>query len=490
MNRLAALITLLLLASLLPAQLIDPFFMRHSSRCADGNIRLRWEGLDAIECYYSNAGADWQQATSEQISTGTQQALIPFQFGQQLKYRLRMQVEELGQSLTMMHAPRLDSDAFPPSLGQLGLISSDAVGDSVTIYAPMLDLTDTWLGASENKLYATLANVSGSFPTMNSLTSYNIYMMMIFNPETVADSVAYAMVYGGIPLLLPSGLYKLGIGEGMVPEFAQLGTVQSTVSGSKLWLACNIQDLANDPDFGGWPSASGTLLFVGATMRVTVDLGSGTPEFGFGDYAGTALAYFDDHRYLAMANSLPQISNLSLNQHSGLLTFDYLDAEGDFPLTMEFVDAGGNSFSPQPLSLDYSQSVSYSALISPIPKQGELRVSDNDIDLVTIPWEWVSNSDPGTVPAALNCRMPNPLRSSEAPWRLSLDGLGKGLLKLEVFNLRGQNLGSIVSRECNSPRLELTWDGRLNGRRLGSGLYLLRISQGNSLREQRFIIQK
>ena len=122
MNRLAALIALLLLASLLPAQLIDPFFMRHSSRCADGNIRLRWEGLDAIECYYSNAGADWQQATSEQISTGTQQALIPFQFGQQLKYRLRMQVEELGQSLTMMHAPRLDSDAFPPSLGQLGLI--------------------------------------------------------------------------------------------------------------------------------------------------------------------------------------------------------------------------------------------------------------------------------------------------------------------------------------------------------------------------------
>jgi len=104
--------------------------------------------------------------------------------------------------------------------------------------------------------------------------------------------------------------------------------VQSTVSGGKLWLACNIQDLANDPDFGGWPSASGTLLFVGATMRVTVDLGSGTPEFGFGDYAGTALAYFDDHRYLAMANSLPQISNLSLNQQSGLLTFDYLDAEG------------------------------------------------------------------------------------------------------------------------------------------------------------------
>ena len=192
----------LLLASLLAAQELNPYMnMMHSSRCADGNLKVRWDDITGnflgTQCFYSTNGGNWQNAAVEQLEGLQLQALVPYNWGNVLRYRLRTELTYMNETLVYMQTPFLNADAFPPGYNAMGLIGTDATGDSITVYDDILDFTDSWCAATPNKLYSALANVAGSFPTMNSLTSYNVYATVIANPETVADTLAYAMLYRG-----------------------------------------------------------------------------------------------------------------------------------------------------------------------------------------------------------------------------------------------------------------------------------------------------
>lgn len=483
-------ILFLLLAAMLPAQITDPFFLRHSSRCADGNIRLRWEGTGLEECYYASGATAWQQATSEAYSATTRQALLPYGFGQNLRYRLRMTTQAMGETYALMHAPWMDANAFPPPLGQMGLITTDATGDSVSLYAPMLDLTDTWFAVTDTKLYSAMANVSGSFPVMNSFTSYNIYGTLLANPDALQDSLTYAMIYSGIPLILPSGLYKLGLDGGQMPVFTHIASIQTQVSGQKLYLACNIDDLTSDPDFGAWPNSTNSLIVSSATIRATIDISSGDPAFGFGDYGGFGLEYFQNNHCQVAVNSLPVVSGISVDTGTNTLSFSYLDANADFPLSVELLIAGQETMQPLATSLDYTQAVGYTSVLATIPQHAIVRVSDNLIDYVDFSYDNVANPSDTTPVLPFTLQMPNPLRYASAPFQLSLDGLKQDRLQLEVFDLRGRRLGSIYDQRVSSSTLDLAWDGLLQGKALGSGLYFLRVSQGSIIHNHKFIIQE
>jgi hypothetical protein len=62
----------------------------------------------------------------------------------------------------------------------MGWIATDATGFDDGVFKK-LDLTDTWFAATDNKFYSAMANVYGSFPTMNTYTSYNAYITTIVN---------------------------------------------------------------------------------------------------------------------------------------------------------------------------------------------------------------------------------------------------------------------------------------------------------------------
>lgn len=480
----------LLLAVLLPAQFSDPFFLRHSSRCADGNLRLRWEGTGLEECYYAAGATAWQQATSEPYSVTTRQALLPYNFGQNLKYRLRMTTEAMGETYAFMHAPWMEANAFPSPLGQMGLITTDATGDSVSLYAPMLDLTDTWFAVTDTKFYSALANVSGSFPVMNSFTSYNIYGTLLANPDALQDSLTYVMIYSGIPVILPSGLYKLGVDGNQMPVFTHIASIQTQVSDHKLYLACNISDLTGDPDFGAWPNSTNSLVVSSASIRATIDISSGDPAFGFGDYGGFGLVYFQNNHYQVAVNSLPVVSGISVDAGSNTLSFSYLDADADFPLSVELLIAGQETLQPLATSLDYTQGVGYTAMLSTLPQHATVRVSDNLSDYVDFPYDNVSNPEDSLPVLPFTLEMPNPLRYASAPFQLSLKGLKQDELQVEVFDLRGRSLGSLFDQRVSSSTLDLTWDGLLQGKSLGSGLYFLRLRNGGQESQHKFIIQQ
>ncbi|MGC9362532.1 MAG: T9SS type A sorting domain-containing protein, partial [Candidatus Syntrophosphaera sp.] len=252
MKHILLIFTIIFSFSLLAAQVDMPFGdLRHSSRDSAGNIHLRWQDLTCgavpTQSYYSTNGGDWQEAANTEHSTGIREALVPYEFGQFQRHRLRVEMEVMEESVAYLNPAYLAEDAFPPSTGSMAWIGTDATGDSMTVYSPNLDFTSTWFACSDTKFYAALENVSGAFPTINSLTSYNAWAAAIVNPETVADSIGYAMIYTfNMPGVIAPGLYKIGMDFSGTPYFEQIGSIQSQVSGGKLFLACDITDITAD----------------------------------------------------------------------------------------------------------------------------------------------------------------------------------------------------------------------------------------------------
>ncbi len=494
MRNLFVTLTLLLLVALLPAQDMNPYMnLNHSSICNDGNLRVRWNDLTSnmlgTQCLYST-GAAWQQAFTEPFGDEQMQALVPYTFGQSLRYRLRTELSFEGEQMVFMHTPYLSADTFPPQYANMGLIGTDATGDSMTVYDTKLDFTDSWFAATNNKFYSALANVAGSFPTFNSLTSYNLYATTIANPETAVDTLAYAMVYTfNIAGIISPGLYKISMGEAGVPSFSRIGDIQSQVVSGKLYMACNISDLVNDPDFGAWPNMSNAIMAASISMGISVDFGSLEPEFGLGDYSTMCALLCEDHHYQVNQNTLPVISNFEIEP--GEVTgvrFDYTDADADFPLIVEYEIPGVATVPLLPTAYDYTQSVTYSATIPNGTDPATLRVSDNGLDFVEYHYNWVANPEDPLPVATLACRMPNPLRQGLAPFELAFTGLTRAPLQVSVFNVRGQNLGNIFEGYSSQDWLDLAWDGKVAGTRLPSGMYILQINQNDRKESRKFTI--
>ena len=258
---------LLILCAALSAQETMPFgVVDHSAVCADGFMRLQWTdltgGANPIACFYSINNGAWVEAAPGSMPNS--EALVPYQYGQLLRYRLHTLMEYEGESIAFMNAAYLGADAFPPTLDRMGLVGTDPTGDSLMVYALPLDLTSAYNAITPAKIYISLGNASNAFPTFVSLNSYNAYMTMVMNPAG-SQEVSYALLYTfNIPGLISPGLYKLGVDAEQNPTFTRLGNIQSTVSGGKPYMACNIADLTADPDFGAWPNDQNMLALVSA----------------------------------------------------------------------------------------------------------------------------------------------------------------------------------------------------------------------------------
>lgn len=486
----------LLLASLLAAQELNPYMnMMHSSRCADGNLKVRWDDITGnflgTQCFYSTNGGNWQNADVEQLEGLQLQALVPYNWGNVLRYRLRTELTYMNETLVYMQTPFLNADAFPPGYNAMGLIGTDATGDSITVYDDILDFTDSWCAATPNKLYSALANVAGSFPTMNSLTSYNVYATVIANPETVADTLAYAMLYTfNIPGVISPGLYKVTMDDTGMPFYERIGDIQSQVQGGKLYLACNLADLTGDPDFGPWPNLVNALTFTSVSMRAAYNLSTMEIEFGFGDYSTPALVIFQNNVYDHDMNALPQCQNLVVNEADNTVSFEYWDPNGDFPLTAQFVITDGPTIDLEPQSYDYSQNVVYTGVLPYLPQTGYVLLSDNGLDMVQYNYDGSAVEDGELAPPGLACQMDNPLRLGAAPFSIKLSGLNRSPLQVNVFNMRGQKLGTIYSGGVARDELEFRWDGKVNGSSLTSGIYFLRVLQDGRALARKFILTK
>ncbi len=487
---------LLMFCAGLFAQDMDLLYnLRHSSRDANGFVHLRFDGVEEMgdinhEAYYGMNGS-WQQTAVNPLAFPEMEAMIPYEFGQRLRYRLRASLDYAGESLVMLHPAYIDNNTFPVPLSGQALIGNDPEGDSLMVYAPNLDLTDSYIACTQDKIYRTIGNVSGTFPTMQSFTSYNLYLGTLINPDALSDSLIFAMVYSfSIPGVLSSGLYKIGISEGSTPTFQRLGDVQSQVQGGKLQLSCNWADLTSDPDFGTWPNSINTLLIADLTLQVSIDLGTMTPSLTPGDYGQIGIVEFRDLIYEVAENTLPVLKVDSYNPDTSEIHLYYTDADQDCPLSaVVSVGDGSGGFVYADMNPIYSPDGSITFVEYTSGPNVAYTVSDNMMDYVTIESP-VANTDAVQIPAAaLSCRLPNPIAGNQQVVEIQLSGVAKAPLQMDIYNLRGQKVLSLPVLNPNSESSVYTWD-RGQYPALGSGIYFLKISQNGHSGVKRFIITK
>ncbi|MDD3536449.1 MAG: T9SS type A sorting domain-containing protein [Candidatus Cloacimonetes bacterium] len=495
MKKPVIIILLVFCCAVLMAQDINAFWnLRHSSRDNNGKIHLRWEGLNEYaslpyEAYYST-GNIWQAAAVTDYQSFTKEALIPYNFGQRLRYRLKTNMDYMGQAVSYMHAAYRDSDSFPIPLEQQALIAEDATGDSLLIYDPALDITDSYVASTSTKLYRSFGTVSGTFPTTINFTTYNLYASLIINPASVADTLAYAMVYcSNILSLISPGVYRVNM-EGATPDFSRIGDVQTQVSGGKLYMSCDWATLTDDPHFGTWPNALNSLLFTDLTMRVSIDLATFTPELKPADTGAAGLVIFEDNLYQVSENNLPVLNLISCDLNTQETMIGYNDANSDFPLSVEVfrLDAGDNPIYT-PLEPVYALDGSIRIENNTFDHGNFYRVSDNLIDYVVLETPMANDEEIQVPPARLSCRIYQNPQAGDKKLRMVFDGLSRSPLKLDIYNLKGQHVIGIPALSPQAGSWEYTLS-RSDYPSMASGVYFLRFSQDAERGINRFVIVK
>ena len=482
--------------------------IRTSAVTADNQRHLRCEMLDTMLwdssiSYTTPTG--WETRSLQSLSGITYEAIIPAQTDTQY-CRFRSGTD----TLVVMMPAFVETNTFPPAQADLSFVNADSTGETWTAGNDDLDISETFFGYSDTRFYAGLKTVSGNCPTNSGglfPAEYYFYVAGIINPENVLqDSVVYGMIYGNVPIVLTSGLYKFSGTEINFDAFERIGDIEAQQVGDMLILACDIDDLTNDENFGTWPNVSKTLGYDWVTASFALP-----SEFTLRDYGMPSGMVIDQFEIPAIPNTLPQISGEVSQGDIVVVSCSYLDAEGHFPLTAEVVVNGTDTYPLLPLSYDFSQSVTFETqLPNETGTYFHFVFSDNNIDFVTDDVNFVSAEIAPTVPPATISNYPNPFNpSTEIIFSLNADDAEDA--KIEIFNTKGQMVKQLDADLSSRPgevrglvrlhsgekrRVDISftipWDGTdTSGNALPSGIYFSRLTTGhNTLASGKMLLMK
>jgi len=463
--------------------------IRNSSYTIDNEVHIRCETLDLpsleTEMFYSTQ-TGWENIDMINLSGLTYEAVIPALSTETQFCRFRTETDTL---VGMMPAFQ-QNDMFPPE-NDLGFISDDLIGDNLDPDSPNLDLTGNYFGYSDTRFYAGITNDSGDFPLDTGglfPTTYYFYVTTMINPETVLlDSVIYAMIYGDIPLLLDSGLYKIWGTEFSLEAFEQIGDIEADVIDGQLQMACDIETLTGDENFGEWPNITNSIGIEMLTAKYSLPA-----EFLIADLATLSLQYISKYEIEPIVNILPEINELN-GTNGGLFTCSYFDENGHFPITAELI-VDGESFQLNPLGFDYSGDVIFESVTGSYGwDEATFRFSDNNNEYIeeTI----INNSSSEEELLNSNCILrnyPNPFNpSTTISFELNFEDADN--VELGIYNLKGQKIKTFnVTQNGLIGQSSITWNGTdSNNQPVSSGVYFYQLKvDGKPIAKNRCLLLK
>jgi len=465
-------ILMLLTVHLLQAQIPEISFwsnIRNSSYTQDDQIHIRCEtidlpGLETEMSYSTTTG--WENTEMTNLSGLTYEAVIPTLLTETQYCRFRTETDTL---VGMMPAYQ-QNDVFP-SADDLGFIATDPINDNLVPDSPNLNITGNYFGYSDTRFYAGLSNESEEFPLDTGgffPTTFYFYVTTIINPETVLiDSAVFAMIYCDIPVFMSSGLYKISGTEFSLNAFEMIGEIEAETVNGQLQLACNIETLTNDEDFGEWPNFSNSIGVEMLTAKYTLPT-----EFMLADLGRLSLQFIDQYEIEPIVNILPEITDLN-GTNGGLFTCTYYDENGHFPLVAEIV-IEDMIFSVNPLSFDYSGNVIFESVTGSSGwPEATFRFSDNNFNFVeeTI----INNTGSDEELLISDCTLrnyPNPFNpNTTISFELNTNDTDD--IDLMIYNLKGQKIKqySILSNQTS-----ISWNGtNEKDEPVSSGIYLYKL---------------
>lgn len=400
-----------------------------------------------------------------------------FHFGLQSNFSAWLDTLFLNLYLSM--TPENSLNLFPPPDNYMIEVCQEEIGDNTG--SPFLDLTEFWASYSYNKFYFTLNNNDTEWPlyeTFSFLPPWYVYMVGLKNPET-EDSVGYALVYADIPPFggypsVQTGLYKGNLADS---SYEQIGNIQAQISNGKLYMACNIDDLTSDLQFGPWPNSYGCLVIAGITATINVD-----PFITLNDSTPPVLFYPTHEEKTIGANTPPQLSDLAYSSDNDSITFfiTYTDTDNNLPMVHNIVIDDSIEFTMIPGDHSY-ETGSLFALTIPtlqISSHAQAHFSDGEYEVQSNTLYITGDDEDSQFPSSSFIISPNPFQTSV---NISFCA-GKPLqgLRCIITNIKGQTVAELDSEQNVSGTYSFEWSGSdQSGFMIANGIYLCNILSKN-----------
>jgi len=328
-------------------------------------------------------------------------------------------------------------------------LATDPAGDHL-FTNPALDLLELSVSFTDTKLYFSIRNSSGSYPTSSGAITFYSYMAMIIDPEADPDTdpIVFSLMHTvNVTGVIGPGLYKI-TGSGTSDQI-QIGAITHSVEDGALIMSCNLSDLLADPDFSAWFDAEYPLISCGS-MTARITLTSGVQE---ADASDGAEVLPKDRPSPVQNISEPVLSAARVDTgvvsevHYAQGYVTYFDADANFPryATFQLDDADAAPLYILPgQSPVFEQSVSFYSEMLPFDGEwsvARFRFAHGDSYVESIVINEVPNADEHIPGAALRLNLyPNPV--SEL---LKVSVTGSQHHSLSLYNLKGQRLISRAS---------------------------------------------
>lgn len=242
---------------------------------------------------------------------------------------------------------RWDGVADPP-LAYYSPLSTDAVGDNLFTSA-WLDITETKVCYTQDRLYFAIMNNHTSFPVSSGLT-YFAYMPVIVDPAALPedDPIVFGLMYTvNVPGIMSPGLYKI-TGTGF-SDLSRIGDITSSVSGQTLVLSCALADLLADADFASWYNPASPLFTVSTTSsKITLTSGSLQADISPGAKVSITPIIASTANNFAPLLSEPLIAYEPGETATLNVSILYSDADGNFPHIASISIDGGEELPLSP----------------------------------------------------------------------------------------------------------------------------------------------
>lgn len=464
---------------------------RFSAQIPDGTVSIRSQVLlegETIVLFEADNVIDCYEMYNVTGMNNTMQGFIASQQDDSYFGFVTHLDDPLPENVAHFALPVYNRSGDTPSFQNLSLIHNDPLGD-IGQGLPFLDILNVYVTYDDDKIYFAMQNDGGGFPLVDATwgTFYS-YMLMMMSPEE--DDVPFGMLLTiDQPPYIQPGLYKL-MGESY-EDMIRIADMQYTIDQDNdlLITECYWEDLFADQDFTAWfDTDDPEFVFFVTTSLITM---SGGLEDG--DYSELSQIYPQQLSVEFQQNQVPLINNLEIADDS-LLTFNYSDANENFPLIAQAVINDSIMIELFPQCYDYSQDVVFlsNGAVDVIENNSwqsiTLTVSDNYSDIVQQTITNSSDSQSTDVTQAsvqMEC-YPNPFNPQiffDINTFYDIDPNAH----ISVYNLKGQLITKIPAIDHNNGNITTVW----NANEYSSGVYFAKlISDGRSLVSKKITLLK